>query len=146
MCTATGAEHIRRHLWRWHPSASSAWALVLILPPMLSCVYHLAVPRRRHEMRPAIEFMQRHFAPGDALLVLDPATFAFYTGRDLRTQPSAVYPHSRLWVITPWSRNPSGEAHDIVDGLRQRRATVISEEVDGAAAFLFGPESDPADG
>jgi len=81
-----------------------------------------------------------HAKPSDALLVLDPATFAFYTGRDLRNQSPQPPADTSVWVITPWSRHGDSPPEAIVQDLQVRRKRLDACESAGAAAFLFGPE------
>ena len=119
-----------------------AWgaAALVLAPGMIGALYHLVVPRYRHELRPVIDFMRQRSAPGDALAVFDPATFQFYTGRDLRAAPLPAASAPRVWVITP--RSPQGDLHPnvqrIVEHLAHERPRLAGLEVHGAAAYLFG--------
>jgi 4-amino-4-deoxy-L-arabinose transferase-like glycosyltransferase len=130
-------------LRRWHPRAAPAAAVILLLPACVRCVYHLAVPRQRHDVRAAIEFVEQQRLDTDAVVVFDPATFAFYTGRDVRHQQATPRPEERVWVITPSSKRGvlNAEVRRFVDQLGHRRPQLTAKQAYGAAALLFGPES-----
>jgi hypothetical protein len=135
-----GIEIARRRLAARRRGVAACALALLFAPGLADALYHLAVPRYRHELRPVIAFMQEQRAPGDQLAVFDPATFEFYTGRDLRGAALAFDPGARVWVITP--RGSDGALHPdvqrIVDGLRRERPAVTAFEAPGAAAYLFG--------
>ena len=140
-----GIEIARHRLEPRHPRLTRCALAVLLAPGLLGALHHLVVPQQRHEMRPVIAFMQARLDPGDQLAVFDPATFEFYTGRDLRGALPAFDAGRRVWVITP--RGMDGSLHPdvraFVDSLSRARPRVTMLEVHGAAAYLFGTAVDP---
>jgi hypothetical protein len=139
---AVGIEALLPALRRWRPRAPAAAAVLLLGPALITCTYHLAVPRRRHEMRPVIRYAQQGRGGDDQMIVLDPATYFFYTGVDMRRQALHIGPRHRVWVITPCGKRGrlAPEAQRIVDGFANRRARLDLFEADGAAAYLFAAE------
>jgi len=133
-------ESTRQRLSSWHPNAAGAFVTLLVLPATAICVYRLGAPRYRHELRPVIEFVQRHAKPSDTLLVLDPATFAFSPAATFANQSPQPPADTSVWVITPWSRHGDSPLEAIVQDLQVRRKRLDAYESAGAAAFLFGPE------
>jgi hypothetical protein len=115
----------------------------VVLAPALACaLYHLAVPRQRHELRPVIASVQAQRRDGDQLAVFDPATFEFYTGIDVRTAPPPdLAAAARVWVITPRSSHGAldPDVARVVDHLLATRPRLATFETHGAAAYLFGP-------
>ena len=144
LTVAVGIDSLQRILRRWHPLAPAAAALLLLGPPLIACIYHLAVPHHRHEMRGVIRYAQQGRSGDDQLVVLDPATYLFYTGIDVRQQALRIQPQQRVWIITPCSKRGdlSPDAQRIVDGFASRRPRLDQRAIHGAAAYLFGPESD----
>lgn len=138
-----GIEIARQRLAGRHPLAAAAALTLLLAPGVADALYHLAVPRQRHDVRGAIAFMQQRVAPGDELAVFDPATFQFYTGRDLRGASLSFAAPARVWLITPCSRR--GELHAdvqrLVDRLLRERSRLAVADLPGATAQLFGPAS-----
>lgn len=117
-----------------------AAALLILVPGVGSALRHLATPRRRHELRPAIAFAQAQRQPGDQWAVFDPATFAYYTGVDVRGTVPDVAGGARVWVITPTSSR--GAFHPdvarVIGDLLATRPRLAAFEAHGAAAYLFG--------
>lgn len=142
---AVGIDVLLPTLRRWHPRAPNAAAVLLLGPALLTCAYHLAVPRWRHEMRPVIQYAQQGRSADDQMVVLDPATYFFYTGIDVRRQALRIEPQQRVWIITPCSKRGglAPDAQRIVDGFASGRPRLDQLEVHGAAAYLFGPEPEP---
>jgi hypothetical protein len=107
---------------------------------VIRAAWRVAVPPPRHAMREAIAFMQARAEPDDQLAVFEPATFAFYTGRDLRTVPLEFTPARRVWVLTPASVR--GDLHPdvraLIAQLAEQRPRLAEHVHDGAAALLFG--------
>jgi hypothetical protein len=141
LLAAHGAEIIRASLAQWHPRITIAFTAALLLPALGDACYHLIVPRYRHELRPVIRFMQTHASADDAVIVFDPATFAYYTGRDVRGDRVNTAAPSRLWVITPRSSRGALEpdVQRVLTALRQQRPQLDAKETPGAAGYLFGP-------
>jgi hypothetical protein len=137
---AQGAEIVRSSLAPWRPRLATAFMLLLLAPGIAGALYHLIVPRYRHELRPVIQFMQARAMPHDAVIVFDPATFTYYTGRDVRGEVVDTASAARVWVVTP--RASGGSLEPDVEGqlsaLRLRRTQIGEIEVHGAAAYLFG--------
>ncbi len=140
-----GIEIARRRLARRRPSLAAGALALFFAPGAVGALYHLVVPRQRHEVRSAIEFMQAHDEAGDQLAVFDPATFAFYTDRDLRAAPMQFADSARVWVITPRDRRGGlqPDVRALVERLQRTRRVVLASEVHGAAAYCFGPVLNP---
>ena len=138
-----GIESLRRRLTRWH--ARVGWIVVasLLLPGLVDAAYRIGTPRLRHEVRPVIEFVQRHLHPGDQLLVFCAAEVAFYTGRDFRNASVEPDPSARVWLIGTGVGSDRYPAQGLLDQLRARRPRLRVIEEYGAAAYLFGPERGP---
>jgi hypothetical protein len=145
LLAAEGIEWLRRRLTRWR--ALAGWIVVafLLLPGLVVAAYRISTPRLRHEVRPVIEFVQRHLQPADQLLVFIPAEFEFYTGRDFRNASVEPDPSARVWVIVGGSRSKGLPlpAQAVLDHLVRRRPELQAVEEYGAAAYLFGPERGP---
>lgn len=137
---ADGIELARRRLVVRLPRVAWAGLALLLAPGLLGAFYHLIVPRQRHELRPVIAYVQQRSTPGDQLAVFDPATFKFYTGRDLRSAPRQLSSAERVWVVTPRSKNGvlHPDVQDFVDRLARTRPRLSALETYGAAAYLFG--------
>jgi hypothetical protein len=146
LLAAEGIESLRRRLTRWR--ALAGWIVVasLLLPGLVMAAYRISSPRLRHEVRPVIEFVQRHLQPADQLLVFIPAEFEFYTGRDFRNTSVEPDPSARVWVIVGGSRSKGLPlpAQAVLDRLVPRRPELQAIEEYEAAAYLFGPERGPA--
>lgn len=136
-----GMESARERLARWRWWAGTTGVALLMLPGLADAVYHVAVPRWRHEVRPVISFVQQHQQPGDQLLVLCPAEFEFYTGRSARSAPAEPVPGARVWFIATRSGGGSFPSQDVLDRLAARRRRLLAIEEHGAAAYLFAPEA-----
>jgi len=135
-----GIEALReRAIGRLHTVGIVALVL-LFMPGVLTAAYRIAAPRQRHEVRPVIEFVQRHSEPGDQLLVFCPAEVEFYTGRDFRNAPAKSDPSTRVWYIATRSGERPFPAQEVLDRLNARRPRLEAIEEFGAAAYLFGPE------
>jgi hypothetical protein len=138
---AEGIELARRRAADRDPRLAAAALLILLAPAVLGAFYRVAVPRQRHAMRPVIEYAMAREQPGDGLAVFDPATFAFYSGRDARALPATFGDRQRVWVITP--RSKRGELHPdvarLIAELEHSRPRLEIHEAYGAAAYLFGP-------
>jgi hypothetical protein len=143
LLTAEGAEAVRARLEGWRPRAGAVLIAALLSPGIIGASYHLIVPRYRHELRPIIAFVQERAQASDALIVFDPATFAYYAGRDPRMTEASPAPSARVWVITPQSRR--GRLHPDVqrtlEDLRRRRPQLDTRTAAGAAGYLFDPAS-----
>jgi hypothetical protein len=148
LTVAAGIDATVPRLRRRHAHAPIAAAVVLLFPSFVNCAYRMAVPRQRHELRPVIDFVQQHRRPGDRLLVFDAATFAFYTGADLRKQPLDAPDDAPVWVITPRSKRGALHPHvaDVIASLDRWRPRLETIEVYGAAAYRFGPADDQRGG
>jgi len=118
----------------------AAVLVLMFLPGMLTATYRIAVSRQRHEVRPVIEFVERHRESGDQLLVFCPAEAEFYTGRNFRAAPADPDPSARVWFVATRSGERPFPAQVILDGLDARRRRLQVIETFGAAAYLFGPE------
>jgi hypothetical protein len=135
-----GMEGMRGRLTRWRWWAGWATVTLLLAPGIGGAMYHIVVPRQRHEVRPVIEFVQRHRAPGDQLLVQCPAEFEFYTGCDQRSAPAEPNPSARIWFIATRARGGPFPRQDLLDRLSTQRVRLLAIEAYGAAAYLFAPE------
>lgn len=126
-------------LARRRRSVAALAGVALLGPAVVMASYHLVAPRQRHELRPLIAIVAAERRPGDQLAVFDAATYAFYTGVDLRDAPVALDAPARLWVITP--RSSRGALHPdiarVVEHLRATREPLAVHERHGAAAYLF---------
>jgi hypothetical protein len=113
----------------------------ILAPGVADALYHLAIPRYRHELRPVIAFLQERRQPGDHLMVFDPATFAFYTGVDVRHQPLEAPRAAAVWVVTPRSQRGAfaPQVESVLASLRRDRSLLARIEVYGAAGYRFGP-------
>lgn len=135
-----GAEIARTSLARWYPRPATALVLLLFLPCAGAVLFHLLVPRTRHELRPVIRYAQAHSAADDATVVFDHATYAYYTGQDRRGVAADTGAAPRVWIITP--RRSSGaletDVQQLIDDLCRRRERIDAVETPGAAAYLFG--------
>jgi hypothetical protein len=141
LLSGDGLELLRRALSRRRPLLAPLTMALVLGSGVALAAWRSAVPRQRHAMREAIAFMQARARPDDQLAVFDPASFAYYTGRDLRHVPLAIEPGKRVWVITPASSH--GDLHPrvvaFVEQLAAQRRPRLAEQVrDGAAALLFG--------
>ena len=145
LLAAEGIESLRRRLTRWHALAGWTVVVCLLLPGLADAAYRISTPRLRHEVRPVIEFVQRHLQPADQFLVFIPAEFEFYTGRDFRNTSVEPDPSARVWVIVGGSRSKGLPlpAQALLDRLVRRRPELQAIEEYGAAAYLFGPERGP---
>ena len=139
-----GMESMRGRLTQWHRWAGWAAVTLLLAPGVGSAMYHIVVPRQRHEVRPVIEFVQQHRALGDQLLVLCPAEFEFYTGRDQRGALEEPNPSARIWFIATGAVGGTFPRQDLLNRLSARRVRLLAIEEYGAAAYLFAPEDAPA--
>jgi hypothetical protein len=141
---ADGIELARRRLAGRRPRLAWAALALLLAPGLLGALYHLIVPRQRHELRPVIAYVEQQSRPGDQLAVFDPATFKFYTGRDMRSAPLPLASPERVWVITPRAKNGDlhPEVRSVVDRLGRTRPRLRAMETYGAAAYLFGATGD----
>jgi hypothetical protein len=142
-----GMEIVRRRLAGRHPRLAACVLALLLAPGVIGAGFHLVVPRRRHEVRPAIAFMQQRSEPTDQVAVFDQATFAYYTGRDLRGAPLEFSPAARVWVITPRSTDGSlqPDVRTLVERLHAERPQLLRFEAYGAAAYCYGhAERQPA--
>jgi hypothetical protein len=143
LLAAEGIEAVRGRLAHWRPSAGWITVTILLLPGVVNAAYRIGAPRQRHEVRPVIEFVQRHLHPGDQLLVFCPAEVAFYTGRDFRNASVEPDPSARVWLIGTGVGSDRYPAQGLLDQLRARRPRLRVIEEYGAAAYLFGPERGP---
>jgi hypothetical protein len=139
---AEGTEVLRRRLSRWPEWAGWVFVALLLLPGAADAGYRIVSPRLRHEVRPVVEFVQKHRQPGDQFLVFDPATVEFYAGRDILNAPGQPDASARVWFIASGSRQKGfpTQAQDVLDGLSAKRSQLRAIEPYGAAAYLFGPE------
>jgi len=140
LAVAEGIEVARRWLRRGRPWAPAAFLTLLLAPGVAASVYHIFDVRRRHEVRPVIDFLREHQVSGDQLLVFDPATFAFYTGLDMRGATVEPDPGARVWVIVSGSGFKPLPVEDVLARLRARRPQLGVLRTYGAATYLFGPE------
>jgi hypothetical protein len=143
LLAAEGIESLRRRLTRWRQSAAWIFVTCLLLPGVAMAAYRIGAPGLRHEVRPVIEFVQRHLHPGDQLLVFCPAEVAFYTGRDFRNASVEPDPSKRVWFIATGVGSDRFSARGLLDQLRATRPRLRVKEEYGAAAYLFGPERGP---
>jgi len=137
-------ENVRRRLANWRGWAGIACVALLLAPGLTEAAYRIVVPRQRHEIRPVIAFVEQHREADDQLLVLCPAEFEFYTGRDTRHAASEPNPAARTWFI---ATRPVGGAfpnQDLLDRLAACRVRLLAVEAYGAAAYLFAAEGAPA--
>lgn len=141
---ADGVELVRRRLIGRQPRLAWAALALLLAPGLFGALYHLIVPRQRHELRAVIAYVQQQSAPGDQLAVFDAATFKFYTGRDVRSAPLQFSSAVRVWVITPRSKHGvlHPDVRDFVGRLERARPRLGAMETYGAAAYLFGAAPD----
>jgi hypothetical protein len=144
LLAAEGLETVRQRLQRL--PGRIGWAgwvavAVVLLPGIVNAVYHMGVPRHWHDVRPVIEFVQRYLEPHDQLLVTEPATFEYYTGRNFRNSSMSPDPSSRVWFITLRAGNKqfSMSKPELFEQLRVTRPQLNAIEEYGAAAYLFGP-------
>jgi hypothetical protein len=135
-----GTETLRLRLIRWRWWAGWTCVALVMLPGIADAAYRILSPRQRHEVRPVIEFVQRHLHPGDQLLVFCPAEVAFYTGRDFRNASVEPDPSKRVWFIATGVGSDRFSARGLLDQLRATRPRLRVKEEYGAAAYLFGPE------
>jgi hypothetical protein len=135
-----GMESMRGRLTQWRWWAGWATVTLLLAPGIGGAMYHVVVPRQRHEVRQVIEFVQQHRAPEDQLLVLCPAEFEFYTGREQRSAPAEPNPSARVWFIATHAGGGPFPRQDLLDRLSTRRERLLASEEFGAAAYLFAPE------
>ncbi|HEY0303303.1 MAG TPA: hypothetical protein VGC36_18305 [Rhizomicrobium sp.] len=140
-----GMEILRVRLQRTRPLATRVGLALFLIPGLLLASWRIVVPRQRHAMREAIAFMQARAEPEDRLAVFDPATFQFYTGRDVRHVKPELIATARIWIITPTSShgglNPEVESLKIA--LAATRPALAAQVRDGAAAYLFGAVAPP---
>lgn len=140
LLAAQGAEIVRSSLTRWYPRIAAAFMLVLFAPNVGAALFHLVVPRYRHELRPVIRYMQERAGDQDAVVVFDYATYAYYTGQDLRGVHVDTAAAPRVWVVTP--RRSSGafepDVEQLLNDLHRRRPRLDAIETSGAAGYLFG--------
>ena len=136
-----GMERVRGRLTRWRWWAGPMCVALFLAPGLADATYHLVVSRWRHEVRPVIAFVQQHQQPGDQLLVLCPAEFEFYTGRNLRDAPAEPNPAARVWFIATHSDGGAFPSRELLDRLSTRRVRLLAIEEHGAAAYLFAPEA-----
>ncbi len=137
---AEGIEEVRRRLASRAPWVGVIGLALLLSPGLVDAAYRIALPRQRHEVRPVIAFVQRYVEPADQLLVLCPAEFEFYTGRDVRNAAIEPDPAARVWFIATRSGNKPFAGQDLLDRLRTRRRCLRAIEAYGAAAYFFAPE------
>ncbi len=143
LLAAEGIEGVRGRLAHWRPSAGWIIVSILLLPGLANAAYRIGTPRQRHEVRPVIEFVQKHLHPDDQLLVFCPAEVAFYTGRDFRNASVEPDPSARVWLIGTGVGSDRYPAQGLLDQLRAKRPRLRVIEEYGAAAYLFGPERGP---
>jgi len=138
---AEGIEAIRGRLAGWPRWAGVGCLLLLLLPGLANAAYRIGFPRQRHEVRPVIEFVQRHRKPGDQFLVFCPAEVQFYTGVDFRGTSLEPDGSARVWLIATYARSGALPVQGFLERLRTRRPQLDMVETYGAVAYLFGPES-----
>ncbi|MDX2170906.1 MAG: hypothetical protein SF182_27810 [Deltaproteobacteria bacterium] len=122
------------------PRLARAGVAAVLVPGVLYAAWHVAAPHQRHAMREAIAFMQARAQPEDRLAVFDPASFAFYTGIDMRGAPLVLPSAVRVWVVTPTSSH--GDLAPVVQAFIEQLAAQRPRQQEqvrgGAAAYLFG--------
>ncbi len=142
---AEGTETLRSWLGRWHVSAGWLLVALVLLPGIFEAGQRIVSPSRKHELRPVIQFVQRHLEPGDQVLVFDPVAVEFYAGRDFPRSSVEAQSAARVWFISIRAgyKDYSITAKDVLDRLRARRPQLRGVEEYGAVAYLFGPERLP---
>jgi hypothetical protein len=79
--TSGSASDVLHPALRWHPQPAAALCCSL---PTLIAASTTPLFRRRHEMRPVIQYAQQRRGADDQMVVLDPASYFFYTSIDIR--------------------------------------------------------------
>jgi hypothetical protein len=142
LLVAKGTESIRCWLARRHGHWAWVCPAVLLLPGIFDAVYGIGSPRKKYELRPVLEYVQRNREAADQFIVMDPAAVEFYAGASLRGAPAEPDPQARVWFISIRSGHKADtvSGKNVLDRLSVQRKRVQAIEEYGAVAYLFGPE------
>lgn len=98
-----GAEAVRARLLALAPLPAAAFVVLLMTAGLSEATWRIASPRLRHEVRPVLEFADRHRQPEDRFLVTCRPEVDFYTGGELLRYPPAGDPSDLFGLTHEWS-------------------------------------------
>jgi hypothetical protein len=133
-----GLETMRCRLEDWRPGGGTIAVALFLVTGIGPAVYHLVIPRERHEARPVIQFLMEQRRPEDQLLIFCPAEFEFYTGMAVRGSNPLPDSSRRVWFVGTRSGQKPFPTQDLLDHLRKTRPLLLSREAYGAGSYLFG--------
>ncbi|MBI3264820.1 MAG: hypothetical protein HYZ58_16980 [Acidobacteria bacterium] len=125
--------------WWWLlPGTLLAWGLA-------QAAYHLAVPRTRSHMRPAVEYLRAHRQPGEGIYALytHGAVFRCYWRQPeprlrLEMDPVQAIPWRRFWIVFAFPpRRGFREMQPVLDEVQTGAELRDQFVVAGGAALLF---------
>ena len=158
LLSAEGVVELARRL----PARSSRWAWLAAAPTLLSggwqAGYHLVVPRCTSHLRPAVQWVQARYEPGDSILVVGANTWpVFYVywpdppaGTVVVPDGTTVRPAGRFWCVCEYAPGEfSKKRKPTVDLASAGASPIHSGDFvgRGGAAFLFDrptPSTDPS--
>ncbi len=146
LLTAIGIDAIERRgaaLVQWI-GIGAAGALICIAGGL--AIFHLAVPRMRGHVRPAVKFVISHSQSGDGIYTLNPHEFECYWPTPAATDPRVRYeidradrvPFRRFWIVVAFPNQT--QRHRLEPLLKWARGFATMRESFiglGGAAWLF---------